>query len=111
MPPIAQIMCERIHPVGADVGIGFEIIGIVETGAGIAAFPKSMQEIMEKRVHARNENILVALQIGARVKKRVRLIAAAKANFEIMFHGAEAALPDVGILGQVPRRVEETAAD
>jgi hypothetical protein len=52
VPPIAQIMRERIHAVTPNIRIGFEIKIGLEIRAGIAAFAKSVHEVMEKRVHA-----------------------------------------------------------
>jgi hypothetical protein len=63
VPPIAQIVHERIHGVDAHVRVGFEIIVGLEIGAGIAAFAPSVLEIMEERVDAGAAHILVAFEI------------------------------------------------
>jgi hypothetical protein len=94
---MAQIMHQWIHTDSRYIGIAYEIKLGSEIGAGIAAFPESIHEVMQQRILARAPHIPIALQVPARVEERVRLVAAQITFLQIVLGRRAAAFGDVRI--------------
>src|SRR5471030_659597 len=103
-------MDDRIHAAVADIGVGLEVKRGVKARTRIAAFPCAMDHVMDQRVRTGSANVVVALQIPARVENRIWAIALEIAAFEIRSDWRQSAFGCVFVLVVVPFGVKEAAA-